>query len=50
VDETYGHGTTRATGRCFTHTAALCGESECERIDAEVIENAFTLLGSGVQA
>ncbi|MFE2864915.1 AAA family ATPase [Embleya sp. NPDC059259] len=50
VDETYGHGTMRDWA-VFTHTAAsLCENSGRERVDTEVVENAFTLLGGGVHA
>ncbi|MER7669628.1 ATP-binding protein [Kitasatospora sp. NPDC096128] len=50
IDETYGHGTMRDWAS-FTHTAAaLCEDADRTRIDAEVVANAFTLLGGGVYA
>jgi hypothetical protein len=49
IDELYGQGTTRDWA-AFTHTAAgLCQAAGRPRIDADVIDNALTLLG-GVYA
>lgn len=48
IDETYTHGTMRDWA-VFTHTAAaLCDDAGRERIDTEVVANAYTLLGGGV--
>ncbi|MFE0063469.1 AAA family ATPase [Streptomyces sp. NPDC059003] len=50
IDELYGQGTMRAWA-VFTHTAAaLCHDAGRQCIDAEVINNALTLLGGGVYA
>lgn len=49
-DDSFAHGTLRDWA-CFTHTAAeLCTDSGRERVDAEVMANAYTLLGGGVHA
>lgn len=49
VDDSYAHGTLRDWA-AFTHTAAaLCRETERERLDAAVVANAYTLLGGGVE-
>ncbi|WP_242911479.1 ATP-binding protein [Actinomadura terrae] len=48
VDDGYGHGTLR-NWAAFTQTAAmLCAESGRDRLDNDVVANAYALLGGGL--
>nr|BFE29688.1 hypothetical protein GCM10010200_019390 [Actinomadura rugatobispora] len=48
VDDGYGHGTLR-NWAAFTQTAAmLCAESGRDQLDADVVANAYALLGGGL--
>jgi DNA transposition AAA+ family ATPase len=49
IDDTYAHGTLRDWA-AFTHTAAdLCRESGRVCVDAEIVANAYAMLGGGLK-
>lgn len=48
IDDTYAHGTLRDWA-AFTHTAAdLCREAGRACVDAEIVANAYAMLGGGL--